>query len=86
MYDNEAVIRLYEDMGFERVPVFSLKRKNAINEPLFVGPENYDALNPYARIIVDEARRRGIGVELLDPGEGYFALTSAGAASPAASH
>jgi GNAT-family acetyltransferase (TIGR03103 family) len=78
MYDNEAVIRLYEDMGFERVPVFSLKRKNAINEPLFVGPDHYDALNPYARIIIDEARRRGIGVELLDAGEGYFSLTLGG--------
>jgi GNAT-family acetyltransferase (TIGR03103 family) len=78
MHDNEAVIALYEKMGFERVPVFSLKRKNAINEPLFVGPENYDALNPYARIIVDEARRRGIGVELVDAEEGYFALTLGG--------
>ena len=75
MHDNEAVIRLYEKMGFERVPVFSMKRKNAINEPLFVGPDNYDCLNPYARIIVDEARRRGIGVELVDAAEGYFALT-----------
>jgi GNAT-family acetyltransferase (TIGR03103 family) len=75
LHDNEAVIRLYEKMGFERVPVFSLKRKNAINEPLFVGPESYNALNPYARIIVDEARRRGIGVNLVDPEEGYFALT-----------
>jgi GNAT-family acetyltransferase (TIGR03103 family) len=78
MFDNRAVIRLYEDMGFERVPVFSLKRKNAINEPLFVGPESYDTLNPYARIIVDEARRRGIGVDLVDPAEGYFALTFGG--------
>lgn len=78
MHDNQAVIRLYEKMGFERVPVFSLKRKNAINEPLFVGPDNYDALNPYARIIVDEARRRGVGVELVDAEEGYFALTLGG--------
>jgi len=78
MHDNEAVIRLYEKMGFERVPVFSVKRKNAINEPLFVGPDTYDALNPYARIIVDEARRRGIGVELVDAEEGYFALTLGG--------
>ncbi len=78
MHDNEAVIRLYEKMGFERVPVFSMKRKNAINEPLFVGPETYDTLNPYARILVDEARRRGIGVELVDAEEGYFALTLGG--------
>lgn len=78
MHDNRAVIRLYEKMGFERVPVFSLKRKNAINEPLFVGPDNYDSLNPYARIIVDEARRRGVGVELVDAEEGYFALTLGG--------
>lgn len=78
MHDNEAVIRLYEQLGFERVPVFSLKRKNAINEPLFLGPVHYDALNPYARIIVDEARRRGIGVELVDAEEGYFALTLGG--------
>ena len=78
MHDNQAVIRLYEKMGFERVPVFSLKRKNAINEPLFVGPDNYDSLNPYARIIVDEARRRGVGVELVDAEEGYFALTLGG--------
>jgi len=78
MHDNEAVIRLYEKMGFERVPVFSMKRKNAINEPLFVGPETYDTLNPYARILVDEARRRGIGVELVDADEGYFALTLGG--------
>ena len=78
LHDNEAVIRLYEQMGFERVPVFSLKRKNAINEPLFVGPDNYDSLNPYARIIVEEARRRGIGVELVDAVEGYFTLTLGG--------
>ena len=78
MHDNEAVIRLYEKMGFERVPVFSLKRKNAINEPLYIGSDDYDALNPYARIIVDEARRRGIGVDLVDAEEGYFALTLGG--------
>jgi GNAT-family acetyltransferase (TIGR03103 family) len=78
MHDNEAVIRLYEQMGFERVPVFALKRKNAINEPLFLPPADYESLNPYARIIVDEARRRGIGVELVDAAEGYFALTLGG--------
>jgi GNAT-family acetyltransferase (TIGR03103 family) len=78
LHDNHAVIKLYEDMGFERVPVFSLKRKNAINEPLFVGPDHYESLNPYARIIVEEARRRGIGVEVVDAEEGYFTLTFGG--------
>ncbi len=78
MHDNEAVIRLYEKMGFERIPAFCLKRKNAINEPLFVGSTEDHRLNPYARIIVDEARRRGIAVEVLDGEEGYFALTLGG--------
>ena len=37
MHDNAAAIALYEKLGFERVPVFAVKRKNAINEPLFTG-------------------------------------------------
>ncbi|MEJ2514416.1 MAG: N-acetylglutaminylglutamine synthetase [Gammaproteobacteria bacterium] len=78
MHDNMAVIRLYEQMGFERIPAFCLKRKNAINEPLFVGSSEDERLNPYARIIVDEARRRGIAAEVLDGDEGYFALTLGG--------
>lgn len=75
MYDNEAVIKLYEKMGFQRIPVFCIKKKNAINEPLYVGTDSRDVqLNPYARIIVDEARRRGIAVNLIDPENGYFSL------------
>jgi GNAT-family acetyltransferase (TIGR03103 family) len=75
MYDNEAVIKLYQKMGFQRIPVFCIKRKNAINEALYVaGDAGEDKLNPYARIIVDEARRRGIAVNLLDPENGYFSL------------
>jgi GNAT-family acetyltransferase (TIGR03103 family) len=75
MHDNEAVISLYEKMGFQRVPVFCIKKKNAINEPLYSGSEaSDDELNPYARIIVDEARRRGIAVDLVDAGRGYFEL------------
>ena len=75
MHDNEAVINLYEKMGFQRVPVFCIKKKNAINEPLYSGSEaSDDDLNPYARIIVDEARRRGIAVELVDAERGYFEL------------
>ena len=68
-HDNEAAIGLYEKLGFERVPVMAVKRKNAINEPLFTHPpETVDDLNPYARIIADEAMRRGIWVEVLDAG------------------
>ncbi len=75
MHDNAAVISLYEKMGFQRVPVFCIKKKNAINEPLYSGSEaSDDDLNPYARIIVDEARRRGIAVELVDAERGYFEL------------
>jgi GNAT-family acetyltransferase (TIGR03103 family) len=79
MHDNEQAIALYEKLGFERVPVFAIKRKNAINERLFTGPDLSDeGLNIYARIIVDEARRRGIRVEILDAESGYFRLTFGG--------
>lgn len=37
-HDNEAAIALYEKLGFARVPVMAVKRKNAINEPLFTHP------------------------------------------------
>ncbi len=76
MHDNQAVINLYEKMGFQRVPVFSIKKKNAINEPLYIAPvEGDEGLNPYAQIIVDEARRRGISVNVLDAPMGYFSLS-----------
>ncbi|NCA71011.1 MAG: N-acetylglutaminylglutamine synthetase [Sphingobacteriia bacterium] len=78
MHDNHGAIRLYEKLGFARVPVFALKNKNAFNEPLFIGQQPATELNPYARIIVDEARRRGIGVEVLDAEAGYFALSLGG--------
>jgi GNAT-family acetyltransferase (TIGR03103 family) len=74
MYDNDAVIGLYEKMGFQRIPVFCIKRKNAINEPLYTGDSGDSRLNPYAKIIVDEARRRGIAVSIVDAEHGYFSL------------
>lgn len=78
-HDNEAAIGLYEKLGFERVPVMAVKRKNAINEPLFTHPpETVDDLNPYARIIADEAMRRGIWVEVLDAGAGEMRLSHGG--------
>ena len=80
LHDNRKAISLYERVGFIRVPALSLKRKNSINERLFVQPpsEDYQQLNPYARIIADEARRRGIAVEVLDAEWGELRLSHAG--------
>lgn len=75
MHDNEQAIALYEKLGFVRAPHFTMKRKNPFNERLFSGPSPEAALNPYARIIVDEARRRGIGVEVTDAEGGFFRLS-----------
>jgi GNAT-family acetyltransferase (TIGR03103 family) len=78
-HDNAAAIALYEKLGFRRVPVMAIKRKNAINEPLFnPPPETVDDLNPYARIIADEAVRRGIRVEVLDAETGEMRLSHGG--------
>ena len=78
MHDNEQAIALYEKLGFERVPVFCVKRKNAVNEALFAGPPIAGELNIYARIIADEARRRGIAVEIEDADAGLFRLSFGG--------
>ncbi len=78
-HENTAAIKLYEKLGFRRVPVLVIKRKNAINQPLFSPPpETVDDLNPYARIIADEALRRGIWVEVLDAETGEIRLTHGG--------
>jgi len=80
MHSNRPAIRLYEKLGFERVPVYAVKRKNAINEPLFAGsaPDDLEHCNPYARIIADEALRRGIRVEVLDAEAGFLELSHGG--------
>lgn len=79
IHDNDQAISLYDKLGFRRVQVFAVKRKNPINELLFTGgASDYDGLNPYARIIVDEARRRGISVEVTDSEAGLFRLTYGG--------
>src|SRR5690606_4883139 len=62
-----------------RVPYFSVKRKKPIKERLFVGPPAEEGrLNTYARLIVDEALRRGILVEMTHPAFGFFGLTPRG--------
>ena len=79
MHDNDQAIGLYDKLGFSRVSYFTIKRKNEINERLFTGPnDEYEGLNPYARIIVDEARRRGIHTEVVDAAGGFFRLTHGG--------
>ncbi|MBU3974411.1 MAG: N-acetylglutaminylglutamine synthetase [Alphaproteobacteria bacterium] len=78
MHDNDQAIALYEKLGFRRVSFFGVKRKNPINEALFTGPADDHALNPYARIIVDEARRRGIATDVIDAEGGLFRLTWGG--------
>jgi GNAT-family acetyltransferase (TIGR03103 family) len=78
MHDNQEAIRLYEKIGFQRVPVFCVKCKNQTNESLFIANLPESGLNPYARIIINEARRRGIGVEMIDPHVPLFSLTLGG--------
>lgn len=78
IHSNREAIRLYEHLRFKRINVFTVKNKNSFNEPLFIGNQPDEKLNPYARIIVREAQRRGIGVEVLDPEAGFFSLTFGG--------
>ncbi|GGL90424.1 MULTISPECIES: N-acetylglutaminylglutamine synthetase [Micromonospora] len=78
--ENEGAIRLYERLGFYRIATLCVKRKNPINERLFLPgvPVGYDELNPYARIVADEAMRRGIRVEVTDPHWGELRLSNGG--------
>jgi GNAT-family acetyltransferase (TIGR03103 family) len=78
LHDNSGAIALYEKLGFHRLPVFAVKRRNVINERLFVGHDPAKDMNPYARIIINEARRRGIGAEVIDAAGGLFQLQSGG--------
>ncbi|MCI5065788.1 N-acetylglutaminylglutamine synthetase [bacterium] len=79
MHNNEGAIALYENLNFERIPVFCVKRKNSINEQLYTPRESHHhALNPYALIIVNEAKRRGIQVHVIDEELPLFELTFGG--------
>jgi len=78
LHDNRQAKRLYEKLGFRNLPTFAVKRKNGINQQLFLGPGPEAGLNPYARIIVDEAYRRGIEVQVDDATAGLFTLSLGG--------
>lgn len=78
MQDNAEASALYEKIGFVRIPVFSVKCRNRINERLYAGSNPAAGLNPYGRIIVEEALRRGIHTEVIDAEGGFFKLTYGG--------
>ncbi|WP_241037996.1 N-acetylglutaminylglutamine synthetase [Blastococcus litoris] len=79
MHDNAGAIRLYDKLGFTRVAAVCVKRKNPINTPLFAArPPGLEDVNPYARIIAEEALRRGIRVEVTDPEWGEMRLSVGG--------
>jgi GNAT-family acetyltransferase (TIGR03103 family) len=78
LHDNLQAKALYTKLGFRDLQTFTVKRKNGINQSLFLGPGPEAELNPYARIIVDEAHRRGIEVQVEDAEAGLFTLTQGG--------
>ncbi|TWC34997.1 GNAT-family acetyltransferase (TIGR03103 family) [Pseudomonas sp. SJZ079] len=78
LHDNRQAKGLYSKLGFRELQTFSIKRKNGINQTLFLGPGPQAELNPYARIIVDEALRRGIEVHVDDADAGLFTLSNGG--------
>jgi GNAT-family acetyltransferase (TIGR03103 family) len=79
MHDNAPAIALYGKLGFSRVAAVCVKRKNPINTSLYAArPPGLDDLNPYARIIAEEALRRGIRVEVTDAGSGEVRLSVGG--------
>ncbi len=78
MHDNTAAIALYEKLGFQRIQTFTLKCKNPVNEPLYAARRPAARLNPYAQIIINEACRRGIAVEIEDEDANLFTLSHGG--------
>lgn len=80
MHSNKIAVKLYRKLGFNKVSVFAIKRRNSINEKLFVGAPPEAGFNPYATIIINEALRRGIAVEPLEVPLGYFRLSLGGRA------
>lgn len=78
LHNNTEAIALYEKLGFERIPAFCVKHKNPINEKYFVPTQVDEGLNVYAKIITDEARKRGVQVTVLDPEGGFFELSLGG--------
>ncbi|MFP8966752.1 N-acetylglutaminylglutamine synthetase [Pokkaliibacter sp. CJK22405] len=78
LHTNTAAITLYERLGFRQIQTFAVKKRNAINQALYTDTTALESLNPYARIIVDEALRRGIHVDVEDAEHNIFVLSWGG--------
>jgi len=78
LHNNQQAKNLYRKLGFRTLSTFAIKRKNGINQPLFLGPGPEAGLNPYAQILVEEAYKRGIDVHIDDANAGLFTLSHGG--------
>lgn len=78
LHNNNEAMTLYRKLGFKRVSVFCVKKKNDFNRSLFSTPHHDEKLNPYAEIILQEAHRRGIISKILDKKLAIFRLTFGG--------
>jgi len=78
LHDKAQAKNLYAKLGFRTLSTFAIKRKNGINQPLFLGPGPEVGLNPYASILVEEAYKRGIDVQIDDAAAGLFTLSHGG--------
>ena len=78
LHDNAHAKSLYAKLGFRTLSTFAIKRKNGINQLLFLGPGPEAGLNPYARILVEEAYKRGIDVQIDNASAGLFTLSHGG--------
>jgi len=78
LHNNQQAKNLYRKLGFRTLSTFAIKRKNGINQPLFLGPGPEAGLSPYAQILVEEAYKRGIDVHIDDANAGLFTLSHGG--------
>jgi N-acetylglutamate synthase-like GNAT family acetyltransferase len=78
LHDNEQAIGLYEKLGFRRVPVYASSARTRSTSVSTPAASEDEGLQPLRRIIIDEARRRGIHVEAHDAEGGFFRLSYGG--------
>jgi len=77
MHDNKNAIKLYEKMGFERVPYFCVEPKRSTSEKYYTSPGFTAGFSPHAKILINEAKKRGIKTDFLE-GKNTFKLSFGG--------